>query len=173
MKHDRLLPAAIFVVQAVRILNAIAVALILLVLAGTFIAAAAITGQLHAKYGTGADVAAIMTFLRVTLVFALPVGIVVERLLRPLRAILATVSAGEPFAPANAARLRTIGWMLLALQVVDLAYGGVVLLARHLRIDYVGWQPSFTGWIAVLVAFVLVRVFAAGTTMRDDLAGTV
>ena len=32
---------------------------------------------------------------------------------------------------------------------------------------------SASGWIAVLMAFVLARVFAEGTLMRDDLAGTV
>ena len=32
---------------------------------------------------------------------------------------------------------------------------------------------STSGWLAVLLTFVLARVFAAGTLMREDLDGTV
>jgi hypothetical protein len=32
---------------------------------------------------------------------------------------------------------------------------------------------STSGWLAVILLFVLARVFAEGATMRDDLAGTV
>jgi hypothetical protein len=37
----------------------------------------------------------------------------------------------------------------------------------------VGWSFSITGWLAVLLLFVLARVFDQGTRMRDDLEGTV
>ena len=173
MHRDRLLNVTIWCVQAGRVCNLLAVMLLTGVLVASVLARSVIVAQLTAKYGAAADVGAILAFLRIVLLCALPVGVIVECMLRALRAILATVAAGEPFAAANAARLRTIGWMLLALQLVDLLYGALVLAARHLHIDYATWQPSFVGWFAVLVAFVLVRVFAAGTTMRDDLAGTV
>lgn len=173
MRKDRLLILTSTLVQAGRIINLIAALLLTAALLASFVALGQLQTQLLAKYGSVADVAAIIRFLRLTLLLALPVGIVVERLLSALRAILATVAEGDPFAAANAARLRTIGWMLLALQLVDLAYGGLVVAARHLRIDYATWQPSLIGWLATLVAFVLVRVFAAGAALRDDLAGTV
>ena len=32
---------------------------------------------------------------------------------------------------------------------------------------------SINGWLAVLLTFVLARVFAVGTVMREDLEGTV
>ena len=32
---------------------------------------------------------------------------------------------------------------------------------------------SINGWLAVLLTFLLARVFAEGALMRDDLAGTV
>jgi hypothetical protein len=32
---------------------------------------------------------------------------------------------------------------------------------------------SINGWLAVLLTFLLARVFAEGTLMRDDLEGTV
>ena len=35
------------------------------------------------------------------------------------------------------------------------------------------WSFSVTGWLAVLLLFVLARVFDHGTRMRDDLEGTV
>ena len=173
MSRDRLLSITIALVQAGRVLNVLAAVVVLLAALASFPAGPWIEARLLHKYGADADIAAMMTFMRATLLFAVPVGVIVERLLRALRTVLATVVAGEPFAPANTARLHTIGWMLLALQLADLAFGGLVLTARHLRIDYVLWQPSFTGWITTLVAFALVRVFAAGTVMRDDLAGTV
>lgn len=97
----------------------------------------------------------------------------IERLLIALRAILRTVEHGEPFAAANAARLRTIGWMLLIVQLADLAYGVVTIVAHALRIDFLAWQAGFTGWIAVLVAFVLAQVFERGSAMQGDLDGTV
>lgn len=37
----------------------------------------------------------------------------------------------------------------------------------------IDWTFSFTPWIAVLLLFVLARVFAHGARMREDLEGTV
>lgn len=37
----------------------------------------------------------------------------------------------------------------------------------------IDWTFSFTPWIAVLLLFVLARVFAHGAQMREDLEGTV
>jgi hypothetical protein len=36
-----------------------------------------------------------------------------------------------------------------------------------------GWSFSVTRWLAVLLLFVLARVFEQGSRMREDLAGTV
>ena len=86
---------------------------------------------------------------------------------RALAAMLRTVLDGEPFAPANAARLRTIGWSLLALQILDLVMGLTVWWAQAKGLDTIGWQPALTGWLGVLVAFVLARVFATGARLRS------
>jgi hypothetical protein len=91
-----------------------------------------------------------------------------------LLAIVETVRAGDPFVAANADRLQSIGWVLLALQVVSLAVGGIaraVALPGH-PLD-VGGGFSINGWLAVLLTFLLARVFAKGALMRDDLEGTV
>ncbi len=91
-----------------------------------------------------------------------------------LLAIVDTVRQGEPFVAANAARLQTIAWVLLSLQVLGLAIGAigdsVSAIAPTVDID-AGF--SLTGWLAVLLTFLLARVFAEGTRLRDDLEGVV
>lgn len=47
---------------------------------------------------------------------------------------------------------------------------GVSTTAHPLDID---WNFSLTRWLAVLLLFVLARVFEHGTRMRDELEGTV
>ena len=94
--------------------------------------------------------------------------------LKRLLAIVETVRAGEPFVAANAARLRAIAWALFALQCLSLVIGaiakGVSTPAHPLHLD-AGF--SVNGWLAVLLTFLLARVFAEGTLMREDLEGTV
>jgi hypothetical protein len=95
-------------------------------------------------------------------------------ILRRLLAMVGTVRAGDPFVAANADRLQTIARALLGLQLLGLAIGTIaraVSTAAHpLHIDA---GVSINGWLAVLLMFLLARVFAEGTRMRDDLEGTV
>src|ERR687896_26233 len=91
-----------------------------------------------------------------------------------LLAIVETVRAGDPFVAANAARLQAIAWALLALQLLGLvidAIGKSVSTPAHPVDLDAGF--SITGWLAVLLTFLLARVFAQGAHMRDDLEGTV
>ena len=91
-----------------------------------------------------------------------------------LLAILDTVREGDPFVAANASRLQTIAWSLLALQLFSLVIGAigkaVSTPAHQVHLD-AGF--SINGWLAVLLTFLLARVFAEGTLMREDLEGTV
>jgi hypothetical protein len=90
-----------------------------------------------------------------------------------LLAMVDTVRAGDPFVAENAARLQAIGWVLLVLQLLSLVIGAIaesISTPAH-PIEMAGF--SINGWLAVLLTFLLARVFAAGTVMRDDLAGTV
>lgn len=94
--------------------------------------------------------------------------------LKRLLAIVETVRAGDPFVAANAARLQAIAWVLLVLQVLSLMIGtivGAISTPAHPLDIEAGF--SLNGWLAVLLTFLLARVFAAGTLMRDDLEGTV
>ena len=94
--------------------------------------------------------------------------------LKRLLAIVETVRAGDPFIAANASRLQTIARALLALQLLSLVIGviskSVSTPAHPLHLD-AGF--SISGWLAVLLTFLLARVFAEGTLMREDLEGTV
>jgi hypothetical protein len=95
-------------------------------------------------------------------------------MLRRMLAMVDTVRAGDPFVAANAYRLNAIAWILLALQIISSiiwAIGKAVSTPAHpLHLD-AGLSPA--GWLAVVMTFVLARVFAEGTLMREDLEGTV
>jgi hypothetical protein len=94
--------------------------------------------------------------------------------LKRLIAMTETVRAGDPFVAANAYRLNTIAWVLLALQLLSLVIAAIAKLvsspAHPVDLD-AGF--SINGWLAVLLTFILARVFAVGTLMREDLEGTV
>jgi hypothetical protein len=94
--------------------------------------------------------------------------------LKRLLAIVETVRAGDPFVAVNAERLQTIASVLLALQVLSVVIGaiGKAISTPEHPID-IDAGFSVNGWLAVLLTFLLARVFAAGTRMRDDLEGTV
>ena len=102
---------------------------------------------------------------------AIPLNYVV---LKRLLTIVETVRAGDPFVAANASRLRAIAWALLALQLLSLVIGAIAKTvstpAHPLDLD-AGF--SINGWLAVLLTFLLARVFAEGARMREDLEGTV
>jgi hypothetical protein len=91
-----------------------------------------------------------------------------------LVAMAETVRAGDPFVAANAYRLQAIAWILLALQLLGMVIGAigeaVSSPAHPVDLD-AGF--SINGWLAVLLTFVLARVFAEGTVMREDLEATV
>jgi uncharacterized membrane protein len=94
--------------------------------------------------------------------------------LKRLLAIVGTVRLGDPFVVANALRLQAIAWALLVLQLLSIVVGGIgeAISSREHPIDLdAGF--SINGWLAVLLTFVLARVFAEGTRMREDLEGVV
>ena len=102
---------------------------------------------------------------------AIPLNYVV---LKRLLAIVETVRAGDPFVAANASRLQAIAWALLTLQLLSLVIDAIAKSVSipahplHLRAGF-----SANGWLAVFLTFLLARVFAEGTRMREDLDGTV
>ena len=95
-------------------------------------------------------------------------------ILKRLLAMVDTVRAGDPFVATNAQRLQVIAWTLLVLQLLSMVIGAIGRAVStpahplHLNAGF-----SINGWLAVLLTFLLARVFAEGTIMRDDLEGTV
>ena len=102
---------------------------------------------------------------------SIPVNYVV---LKRLLLIVQTVRSREPFAADNASRLQAIAWALLTLQLLSVV---VALIARSISTPAHPIEMnagfSITGWLTVILTFVLARVFAEGAAMREDLEGTV
>ena len=126
------------------------------------------------KLSPSPDAERLVMGLRAAAVLGLAVIPLNYVVLKRLLAIVGTVRAGDPFVAANADRLQAIAWALLTLQLLSIAIGAigraVSTPAHPVHLD-AGF--SINGWLAVLFAFLLARVFAEGTLMRDDLAGTV
>jgi hypothetical protein len=95
-------------------------------------------------------------------------------LLKRLLAMVGTVRLGDPFVAANAYRLQTIAWILFALQLLGMVIGSIgKAMSTPAHPFHFDAGFSVNGWLAVILAFVLARVFAEGTLMREDLEGTV
>ena len=91
-----------------------------------------------------------------------------------LRKMVETVRLGDPFIADNAYRLNAIAWFLVALQLLSLviaAVGRTISTPQNPVALDAGF--SVNGWLAVILTFVLARVFAEGTLMREDLEGTI
>jgi hypothetical protein len=94
--------------------------------------------------------------------------------LKRLLAIVETVRAGDPFVAANANRLQAIAWVLLALNLLSIVIGAIArTVSTPAHPLHINAGFSINGWLAVLLTFLLARVFAEGTRMREDLEGTV
>jgi len=95
-------------------------------------------------------------------------------ILKRLLAIVDTVRQGDPFVAANASRLQAIAWVLLALQILGIVIGVIAkAISTPAHPLHINAGFSINGWLAVLLTFLLARVFAEGTVMREDLEGTV
>lgn len=113
--------------------------------------------------------------LRGVMLLGLVGAFAVHRVLRELQAIVETVSGGDPFVVGNAHRLQRIAWWVLLGEGLRI---GVATLfwsaARYVpSIGNIEVGFSFAPWLAVLLLFVLARVFDHGARMRADLDGTV
>ena len=126
------------------------------------------------KLSPSLDAERLVMGLRAIAALGLAVIVLNYLILKRLLAIVETVRAGDPFVAANAHRLRAIAWTLLTLQLLSLVIAAIARTvstpAHPVHLD-AGF--SVNGWLAVLLTFLLARVFAEGTLMREDLQGTV
>jgi hypothetical protein len=94
--------------------------------------------------------------------------------LKRLLAIVETVRGGDPFVAANASRLQAIAWALLALNLLSIVIGAIAeTVSTPAHPLHINAGFSINGWLAVLLTFLLARVFSEGALMREDLEGTV
>jgi hypothetical protein len=94
--------------------------------------------------------------------------------LKRLLAIVDSVRDGNPFVAVNASRLQTIAWCMAAVQILSMSIGALgKSISTPEHPVQLGAGFSVNSWLAVLLTFVLARVFAEGTRMREDLDGTV
>ena len=172
MQHSSALPIAWVFLRILIVLNWFFGACVLALLAFTFVnepwtmRALGVAGMADAHTAMWA-----MRGVAALGVAAVPVNyLILNRLLR----IVETVRAGDPFVAANAYRLHAIAWLLLALQLISIVIaviGKTISTPEHpFHLD-AGF--SVNGWLAVVLTFVLARVFAEGTLMREDLEGTI
>ena len=170
--YSAALPIAYVVVRLLIVLNWLYGAAIAGLLAFTFVDEAWFMKAIDAPAGT--DAVPIMAGLRAIAALGLVAVPLNHAILKRLLAMIETVRGGDPFVAANAERLRAIAWALLALQLLSMVIGGIGKAISspefplHLDAGF-----SISGWLAVLLTFVLARVFAEGTLMREDLEGTV
>src|SRR5262245_2984604 len=126
------------------------------------------------KLSPSPDAARLVMGLRAIAVLGLAVTPLNHVVLKRLLAIVETVRAGNPFVATNAQRLRAIAWTLLALQLLSLVIGAIgKAISTPAHTVQINAGFSINGWLAVLLTFLLARVFAEGTHMREDLEGTV
>ena len=165
------LPVARIVLKLLVVLNWIYAAIVLAILVGLLSNPAWTMTALG--FAPADQTAALITGVRLIALVglaAVPLNLIV---LRRLLQMIDTVRAGDPFVARNAERLQVIAWALLGQQILQLLVG---LIARASSAKAHGLHlDSFStgGWLAVILLFVLARVFAEGANMRDDLAGTV
>ncbi len=91
-----------------------------------------------------------------------------ERVLMGLRGIAVLGFAAVPLHYAVLKR-----WVLIGLNILSIVIGAIAfsVSTKAYPVRMAGF--SISGWLAVLLTFVLARVFAEGAVMREDLEGTV
>lgn len=160
------------VLRALIILNLVMGFLILALLIASLVAEGPVMRGLGVRPTAGSGTLIIGGRLIMVIgICAVPLANIV---LTRLKAIVDTVGLGNPFVAENAARLQTIAWGVLALELLHLVVGAVAhISSSEAQPLDIGWNLSVTPWLAVLLCFVLARVFEQGTRMREDLEGTV
>lgn len=120
------------------------------------------------------DAQTVMTGMRIIAALGLAAIPFNYAMLKRLLRIVETVRRGDPFVASNAYRLEAIAWILLALQLISVAIGAVgKAISTPAHPFHLDAGFSLNGWLAVILTFVLARIFAEGTMMREDLEGTV
>jgi hypothetical protein len=130
-----------------------------------FLAAARVSGSQSPE--------ALLSWLRIAMPLTAPMILLVHIIFTRLIAIIDSIGTGTAFSLVNAYRLRSIGWALLATQILDLGIGLYSVRVGESTGEYMGWGFGFSGWLAALLIFVLAHLFRDGAAMRAELAEVV
>ena len=172
MKHSTALPVAYVFLRILIVLNWFFGACILALLLFTFVSepwtmkALGVTGM--------PDAVTVMWAMRGIAALGVAAVPINYMILKRLLAMVDTVRAGDPFVIDNAYRLHAIGWLMVGLQLISTTIaviGRAISTPEHPFDLDAGF--SVNSWLAIILTFVLARVFAEGTLMREDLEGTV
>jgi hypothetical protein len=171
-RREAALPIAYVVLRLMIVLNWLYGAAIFGLLAFTFVNETWFMKAIDVPVET--DAQSIMTGLRAIAALGLLCVPLNHMILTRLLRIVETVGRGDPFIASNAYRLQAIAWALLALQLLSMVIGsiGKVITSPEFPL-HLDAGFSVSGWLAVILTFVLARVFAEGTLMREDLEGTI
>jgi hypothetical protein len=160
------------VLRGLRVLNVVYGAAILLLLIASLVAPEFVFRALGVREGAGEN--RLIIAGRALMVVGVAGAVAAHVILTQLLAIVDTVREGDPFVAPNAVRLQTIAWWVLGAELLHLLVGAIGEFASAAGPSFdLDWRFSFTPWIAVLLLFVLSRVFEHGARMREDLEGTV
>ena len=172
MSKSAALPAAYVLLRILIVLNWFFAACIAALLAFTFInepwtmKALGVTGM--------PDAVTVMWAMRGIAALGVAAAPLNYMILKRLLHMVETVRAGDPFVAANAYRLHAIAWLMVGLQMISIV---IAIIARMISTPEHPFDLdagfSLNSWLAIILTFVLARVFAEGTLMREDLEGTV
>lgn len=172
LNHSKALPATWATLRMLTVVNWVFGAMIFALLAISFQAEswtwrALGVGAVAGHQGVVAGMRAIM----VIGIVGTPIAyLVFSRLLR----IVESVRTGEPFTMDNAERLRTIAWALLGLELLHICVVAIASAVSTKEVPLrINGNFDLTGWLAILLLFVLAQVFLEGTRLREDLEGTI
>ena len=172
MTHSTALPLAWITLRILIALNWFAFVAVLALLLATIVAEEWTFTALGIKPDD--PMVPIMMGLRAVAALGLMAMILNNSVLTRLQKVVETVRRGNAFVADNAYRINAIAWLVLALQFVSIAIAAVgraISTPQNPVNLEAGFSP--TAWLCVFLLFVLARVFAEGTLMREDLEGTI
>lgn len=172
MRHSTALPIAYVFLRILILLNWIFAACVFALLAFTFVNEAWTMKALGVTGMPDAD--QVMWAMRGIAALGVAAAVPNYMILTRLLLMVDTVRAGDPFVAANAYRLHAIAWLLVGVQVISIT---IAVIGRAISTEehpfHLDAGFSVNSWLAIILCFVLARVFAEGTLMREDLEGTI
>jgi Protein of unknown function (DUF2975) len=151
--------------------------LFLLAILIVFFANQQLVTSLAEKYQTTSGVKDIRLAIGCFIFLGIAGGLIAQHIFKLILDIVRAAGQGQPFVGKNADRLRSIGWALLAIQVLTIGTRIVAYLNSDIATDTLFLSVfetlDFVSLIAAILIFVLAQIFEHGAEMRQELEETV